>query len=58
MLKLINQSLETGTKDLLSEVNLKSIFIKKIILNLINQSLETDAKDLLTKVNLDKKLVY
>ena len=58
MLRLINQSLETGTEDLLSKVNLELIFIKKIILNLINQSLETYAEDLLTKVDLDKKLIY
>ena len=58
MLRLINQNLETDIKDLLSKVNLESIFMKKIILNLINQSLETDAEDSLTKVNLDEKLIY
>ena len=58
ILRSINQSLETGTEDSSSEVNLESIFIKKTILNLINQSLEIDTEDLLTKVNLDKKLIY
>ena len=36
ILRLINQSLETDIKDLLSKVNLELIFIKKIMLNLIN----------------------
>ena len=58
MLRLINQSLETNTEDLLSKVNLELIFMKKIILNLINQSLEIDAEDLLTRVDLDEKLIY
>ena len=58
MLRLINQSLETGTEDLLSKVNLELIFVKKMMLNSINQSLEIDTEDLLTEVNLDKKLIY
>ena len=57
-MRSINQSLETGTEDSLSKVNLESIFIKKTMLNLINQSLETDTEDSLTEVNLDKKLIY